>query len=84
MKSAQGTIKNPNPAEIGFLFRFHPFSCHHWGTGPSQRYKVAPLVSTSLGSNLATQFLSNIPKCSAVQPCAGEPPVGAVGMLAVM
>ena len=34
MKSVQGTY-HQNPAEIGFLFRFDPFSCHHWGAGPS-------------------------------------------------
>ena len=27
-----------NPAEMGFLFKFDPLSCHHWGAviGPSQ------------------------------------------------
>ena len=32
-----------NPAEIGFLFRFDPFSCHHLGGGLSHRYiKLRP------------------------------------------
>ena len=26
-----------NSDEIGFLFRFGPFSCHHWWAGPSQK-----------------------------------------------
>ena len=37
------------PAEIEFLFRFDPFSCHHWwvgrgGPGTPKIYKVAPLA----------------------------------------
>ena len=38
-----------NLAEIGVLFKFDPFFCHHWGGGALQkRYKVTPLDVLSI------------------------------------